>query len=115
MISPTTIKLRRAENLLEISFEDGLSLSLPAEFLRVESPSAEVQGHSAAERKLIPGKRQIAITAIEPTGNYAIRLTFSDGHDTGIFSWDYLRQLGRDQPALWRRYLEQLEAAGLTR
>ncbi|MDE8346741.1 MAG: DUF971 domain-containing protein [Acidocella sp.] len=115
MISPTTIKLRRAENLLEIDFEDGYTLSLAAEFLRVQSPSAEVTGHTPAGRKLVAGKKQIAITGIEPTGNYAIRLTFSDGHDTGIFSWDYLRQLGRDQPALWRRYLALLEASGLSR
>jgi DUF971 family protein len=115
VISPTEIKLRRAENLLQISFEDGTIVQLPAELLRVESPSAEVQGHREAERKLISGKRDVAITGIEPTGNYAIRLTFSDGHDTGIFSWDYLQLLGRDQAIIWRRYLHRLEEAGLRR
>jgi DUF971 family protein len=108
------IKLRRAENLLELTFEDGLTIALPAELLRVESPSAEVQGH-AGQPTLVARKRHVAITAIEPTGNYAIRLIFSDGHDTGIFSWDYLHQLGREQSIRWRRYLHRLEEAGLTR
>ena len=115
MSSPTEIKLRRAENLLELKFEDGATLSLPAEYLRVESPSAEVQGHGPGERQLVAGKRRVAITGIEPTGNYAIRLIFSDGHDTGIFSWDYLQQLGREHTIRWRRYLHLLEEAGLSR
>jgi DUF971 family protein len=115
MSSPTEIKLRRAENLLDLRFDDGTVLSLPAEYLRVESPSAEVQGHSPAERQLVSGKRQVAITGIEPTGNYAIRLIFSDGHDTGIYSWDYLQRLGREYAIRWRHYLQQLEAAGLHR
>jgi len=113
--SPTQIKLRRAENLLEIKFEDGTEISLPAEYLRVHSPSAEVQGHGPGQQVLIAGKKQVAITAIVPTGNYAIRLSFSDGHDTGIFSWEYLQRLGREQPIRWRRYLRLLEEAGLTR
>ena len=115
MNSPTEIKLRRAENLLELKFEDDFTLSLPAEYLRVESPSAEVQGHSPAERQLVSGKKRVGITGIEPTGNYAIRLIFSDGHETGIFTWDYLQQLGREHTIRWRRYLHLLEEAGLSR
>lgn len=115
MNSPTEIKLRRAENLLELAFEDGTTLSLPAEFLRVESPSAEVQGHGPGQYQLVSGKKRVAITGIEPTGNYAIRLIFSDGHDTGIFSWNYLQQLGREHTIRWRRYLHLLEEAGLSR
>jgi DUF971 family protein len=113
--SPTQIKLRRAENLLEISFEDGMEFSLPAEYLRVESPSAEVQGHTPAEKKLVARKKAVGITAVEPTGNYAVKLTFTDGHDTGIFTWDYLYQLGQEQKIRWRRYLRLLEDAGLSR
>jgi DUF971 family protein len=115
MISPEEIKLHRAENLLEIVFSDGFVASLPAEFLRVESPSAEVQGHSPDQRVLVTAKRDVAITKIEPTGNYAIRLTFSDGHDTGIFSWDYLHRLGHEYPNRWAAYLNRLEQAGLSR
>jgi len=115
MNSPTLIKLRRAENLLELTFEDGTAISLPAELLRVESPSAEVRGHGNGPPVLVPRKRSVAITSIEPTGNYAIRLIFSDGHDTGIYSWDYLYQLGREQNIRWRRYLRLLEDAGLSR
>jgi len=114
VITPTDIKLLRAENLLEITFSDGFTAALPAEFLRVESPSAEVQGHGPDQRVLVAGKRDIAITKIDPTGNYAIRLTFSDGHDTGIFSWDYLHRLGKEYPNRWAAYLKRLEAAGMT-
>jgi len=115
VITPTDIRLIRAENLLTITFSDGTTTSLPAEYLRIESPSAEVQGHSQAEKKLIPGKRHIAITAIEPIGNYAIRLTFSDGHDTGIFSWDILHRLGQEYQTRWPAYLAALQNAGQTR
>jgi DUF971 family protein len=114
-LTPTEILLRRGENVLIITFDDGGTASLPAEYLRVESPSAEVQGHSPAQRQLVPGKRHVGITSIEPTGNYAIRLIFSDGHDTGIFSWDYLHLLGVEYPARWAKYLQELEAAGLSR
>jgi len=114
-LTPTEIRLRRSENLLQITFDDGSTASLPAEYLRVESPSAEVQGHSPAQRQLVPGKREVGITNIEPTGNYAIRLIFSDGHDTGIFSWDYLHLLGAEYPARWAKYLQDLAAAGLSR
>jgi DUF971 family protein len=115
VITATDIKLRRAENLLDVSFADGAFFSLPAEYLRVESPSAEVQGHSAAEHQLVPGKSKVAIVNIEPIGNYAIRLIFSDGHDTGIYSWDILHRLGREHPQRWAAYLKRLSAAGLSR
>ncbi len=115
MKPPTQIKLRRAENLLELEFDDATPVRLPAEYLRVESPSAEVQGHGPGQEVLAAGKSHVAIAGIEPTGNYAIRLIFSDGHDTGIFTWDYLRQLGREQNTRWRSYLRRLEEAGLSR
>jgi DUF971 family protein len=115
VINVTALKLRRAENLLDVSFDDGSHASLSAEYLRVESPSAEVQGHHQSEKRLVAGKAQIAITAIEPVGNYAVRLIFSDGHNTGIFSWDVLHRLARDQATLWPAYLARLEAARLAR
>jgi DUF971 family protein len=115
VISPKTIKLRRAENLLDIQFDDGTLASLPAEYLRVESPSAEVQGHGHEEKRVQGGKRHVAITGIEPTGNYAIRLIFSDGHDTGIFTWDYLYRLHAEYERRWADYLNELEKARLTR
>lgn len=105
MSRPTDIKYRRAEKLLEVTFDDGALIALPAELLRVESPSAEVQGHRPEQKMLVTGKREVTITAIEPVGNYAIRLVFSDGHDTGIFSWDYLRLLHDEQNQLWPAYL----------
>ncbi len=114
-VTVSAIKLRRAENLLDVSFADGAFFSLAAEYLRVESPSAEVQGHSATEHKLVTGKSSIAISGIEPVGNYAVRLTFSDGHDTGIYSWDILHRLGREQPQRWGAYLKRLKEAGLSR
>jgi len=112
---PTEIRLKRAERLLEISFADGSVFALPAEYLRIESPSAEVQGHSPAERQLVSGKRDVGITQIEPNGHYAIRISFDDGHSTGIFSWDYLHRLGREQDYRWAAYLRALEAAGAAR
>jgi DUF971 family protein len=115
MSVPTQIKLRRAENVLELSFEDGGTVRLPAEYLRVESPSAEVQGHGPGQAKLVTGKQHVGITGIEPMGNYALRLIFTDGHDTGIFSWEYLQQLGREYAIRWRRYLHRLETAGFSR
>ncbi len=115
MTAPSEIRLRRAENRLDVTFADGAVATLPAEYLRVESPSAEVQGHGLAEKRLVAGKRAVGIGAIEPIGNYAVRLTFSDGHDTGIFSWDYLRQLGAEQASRWAAYLGALQAAGLSR
>lgn len=114
-IRPTEIRLRRAERRLEIAFEDGRRYSLPAELLRVESPSAEVQGHGADDKRIVAGRRHVAITAVEPVGNYAVRLRFDDGHDTGIYSWPYLAGLGEDADVLWQRYLAALEARGLSR
>jgi DUF971 family protein len=115
MATPTEIRLRRAEKRLELDFDDGARFSLPAEYLRVESPSAEVQGHGPSDRKTIPGRRHVGIMAVEPVGNYAIRILFDDLHDTGIYSWDYLHDLGRNQARKWQAYLEALTAQGLSR
>jgi DUF971 family protein len=111
----TEIRLDRAERRLRVAFEDGAAFSYPAEYLRVESPSAEVQGHGPHERKIIPGRRHVGIMAIEQVGNYAIRIQFDDLHDTGIFSWDYLYELGREQEQRWQKYLDALAARGLSR
>jgi DUF971 family protein len=112
---PTEIKLRRAERRLEIAFDDGSRVALAAEYLRVESPSAEVQGHGPDQKVLVSGAEAVAITAVEPVGHYAVRLVFDDGHDTGIYTWRYLHELGREHCTRWPRYLEALSAAGLTR
>ncbi|HEY0421220.1 MAG TPA: DUF971 domain-containing protein [Acetobacteraceae bacterium] len=112
---PTEIRLRRAEKLLEVDFDDGSRFSLPAEYLRVESPSAEVQGHGPSQRKTIAGRRHVGILSLEPVGHYAIRILFDDLHDTGIYSWEYLHELGREQAGKWRAYLAALEAQGLSR
>ncbi len=111
----TEIRLNRAERRLDVTFDDGTRASLPAEYLRVESPSAEVQGHSPDQRQIVGGKRLVEIAAIEPVGNYAVRLIFDDRHDTGIFSWDYLHELGREQETRWAAYLAALTAKGLSR
>ncbi|MEW5942711.1 MAG: DUF971 domain-containing protein [Pseudomonadota bacterium] len=112
---PTEIKLHQKSRELEIAFDNGQIFRLPCEFLRVYSPSAEVRGHGAGQETLQVGKRNVEITEIEPVGNYAVQLTFSDGHRTGIYSWDYLYDLGVRQEALWARYLERLEQAGASR
>lgn len=112
---PTEIRLQRAEKCLEVDFDDGTSFVLPAELLRVESPSAEVQGHHPDERKTVAGKRDVGIVAVEPVGNYAVRLAFDDGHASGIFAWDYLHRLGREQAQRWQDYLNALAAKGLSR
>ncbi len=112
---PTELRLREQGRTLAVTFGDGASFDLSAEYLRVESPSAEVQGHSAAQRQTVGGKAQVVIRRIEPTGNYAVRLIFDDGHDTGIFSWTYLRELGEQHDAKWRDYLARLAAKGLGR
>jgi DUF971 family protein len=112
---PVEIRLKRAEKVLELLFEDGTRFRLPAEYLRVESPSAEVQGHGPGQKTLVAGRAEIGITAVEPVGNYAVRLVFDDLHDTGIYSWSYLYELGREQGERWQRYLAALAAAGLTR
>jgi DUF971 family protein len=106
--APVQIKIRQAARRLELNFEDGSALSLPAEFLRVQAPGK-------AGQYIIPGKKLVSILAAEPAGNYALRLKFSDGHDTGVYSWDYLRQLGREYNIRWRRYLHLLEETGQSR
>ena len=113
--NPTEIKLHQASRVLEIAFADGSSFRLPYEFLRVYSPSAEVRGHGPGQEVLQIGKRDVAINDVEAVGHYAIRPTFSDGHDTGIYSWDYLYELGARHDELWQRYLERLAAAGASR
>jgi DUF971 family protein len=112
---PTELRLKRAEKRLDITFDDGTQFSLPAEYLRVESPSAEVQGHGPGQRQTVGGKAQVGIDSIETVGNYAVRLTFDDRHDTGIYSWTYLHQLGREYDSRWASYLAELEKAGLKR
>jgi DUF971 family protein len=112
---PTELRLRRDKAALTVVFDDGKAFEFPAEFLRVNSPSAEVQGHSPNERKTIGGKRNVMILEVQPVGNYAVRLVFDDLHSTGIFSWDYLARLGRDKERMWRAYLDELAAKGLSR
>jgi len=112
---PMDIRLHQASRLLEIKFDDNTQCMLSCEFLRVYSPSAEVRGHGHGQEVLQLNKESVNITAIEPVGHYAIKLTFSDGHDTGLYSWDYLYDLGRDYEALWLEYLGKLSAAGIKR
>lgn len=112
---PTEIRLSKDKRTLTVSYDDGALFSFAAEFLRVHSPSAEVQGHSPEQRRIVPGKRNVAIRAVDPVGNYAVRLTFDDGHNTGLFSWDYFRTLGASKDALWAAYLSDLAAKGLGR
>ncbi len=111
---PGEIRYLDADNLLEIDFDNGVTFTYPAEFLRVESPSAEVQGHGPGDKKVMAGRMHVGILGIEPVGNYAVRIKFDDLHDTGIFSWHYLYQLGRDQDDIWQAYLSALEAQGLS-
>ncbi len=113
--TPQEIRVRRAARCLDIEFDDGTRLSLPAEYLRVESPSAEVQGHAAHQKRIVPGKREVNIAAVEPIGHYAIRIRFTDGHDTGLYSWDLLYQLGQEHDVRWSAYLTALTATGMTR
>jgi len=103
---PTELRLDTQKRTLTASFDTGESFALPAEYLRVESPSAEVQGHSPAEKRIVTGKQNVQIEAIEPVGNYAVRLVFDDGHDTGLYSWDYLHELGRELQTKWAGYLQ---------
>lgn len=112
---PLEIRIRRASRTLEVDFADGAAAVLPAEYLRVESPSAEVQGHHPSERKTVPGKRAVNIAAVEPIGHYAVRIRFSDGHDTGIYTWVYLRTLHNEHAARWPAYLESMARQGLHR
>jgi DUF971 family protein len=112
---PTELRLHKDRRTLTIAFDSGESFDLPAELLRVRSPSAEVQGHSPDERKLVAGKKNVIILEIRPIGNYAVLLVFDDMHSTGIFSWDYFRDLGRNRDAYWQDYLDELAGKGLTR
>ena len=112
---PVDIILHRASHLLEVAFDDGSRYRLPCEYLRVESPSAEVQGHGPGQRVLVPGKRHVNINAIEPVGNYAVTLHFDDGHASGIFSWTTLRELGQQQEQRWSAYLAEMSARGQSR
>jgi len=112
---PTALTVHTQSRVLEIGFDNGASFRLPFEYLRVYSPSAEVQGHGPGQEVLQTGKRDVNVTAVEPVGNYAILIRFSDGHDSGIYSWDLLYRLGAEQDALWQDYLRRLEAAGADR
>ena len=112
---PTAITVHQQTRVLEVGFDDGQVFRLPFELMRVYSPSAEVQGHGPGQEVLQTGKREVRVTALEPVGNYAVQPMFSDGHNTGIFSWDYLHFLGSQQGELWRKYEERLQAAGANR
>ena len=115
MPQPTEIKLHKKSRVLEISFADGKTFSLPCELLRVYSPSAEVRGHGPGQEVLQAGKKNVEINEIEAVGTYAVKLCFSDGHDTGLYSWDLLYEYGLNQDELWSRYLKRLEEAGASR
>ena len=113
--APSVVKLHRASRVLEVAYADGRGYELPCEYLRVFSPSAEVRGHGLEEPALIGGKRGVNIARIDPVGQYAVRLVFDDGHDTGLYSWDVLEELGRDHQKNWARYLERLAEIGMSR
>jgi DUF971 family protein len=112
---PREIRLKREEKVLEIDFDDGRSFRLPAELLRVESPSADVQGHSPTQKTIVAGKKDVGMLGVEPVGTYAVRIRFDDGHDTGLYTWDWLYRLGDEQERLWRGYLDALAERGLSR
>lgn len=114
-MTPTEIKLRRSSRVLTLAWEDGTTVDLPFEYLRVHSPSAEVRGHGPGQETLQTGKQDVAITAIEPVGHYAVKLVFDDGHDTGLYSWSYLRELSDNKERNWQSYLDRLEKAGYAR
>jgi DUF971 family protein len=109
--TPTEIRLRKQSRLLEVTFDDGSRFELPFEYLRTHSPSAEVKGHGPGQEVLVLGKENIGVRAVEPVGQYAVKLVFDDGHDTGLYSWKYLHELGRDQEKNWRAYLARKAAA----
>jgi DUF971 family protein len=113
--TPTEIRLQKKSRRVVIAFEDGSHFELPFEYLRINSPSAEVQGHGPGQEVLQTGKENVRVTAVEPVGHYAIRLVFDDGHDTGLYSWKYLYELGRDQERKWQAYLDRLQEAGYAR
>jgi DUF971 family protein len=112
---PTELRLQKDRRTLMVSFDNGQRFELPAEYLRVKSPSAEVQGHSPDERKTVPGKKNVMILEVQPVGNYAVRLVFDDLHSTGIFSWAYLHELGREYRRYWQEYLDELLQKNLSR
>src|SRR5258707_4176171 len=112
---PSELRLHKDRRTLTVTFDGGERFDLPAEYLRVTSPSAEVQGHSADERKTVPGKKNVGIMEVLPVGNYAVRLVFDDMHSTGIFGWDYLLELGQNYPVYWQEYLDELAAKNMTR
>jgi DUF971 family protein len=112
---PNELRLLKDRRALRVAFDDGADFELSAEYLRVMSPSAEVRGHSPSERKTVSGKRKVEIIAVEPVGNYAVKLRFDDLHDTGIYGWDYLYELGAKQTETWQDYLAELDAKGLSR
>jgi len=114
-IWPTELRLRKDRRNLAVSFDNGESFELPAEYLRVKSPSAEVQGHSPDERKTVPGKKNVMLLEVLPVSNYAVRLVFDDMHSTGIYSWAYLAEVGRNQARYWQDYLDELAAKGMKR
>jgi DUF971 family protein len=115
MTNPTEIILHKQTKMLELAFDDGSRFKFPFEFLRVYSPSAEVRGHGKGQETLQVGKRDVVLDHIEPAGNYALKLTFSDGHDSGLYSWEYFLELGNNQDTLWQDYLTKMEAAGESR
>ncbi len=115
MAAPKELRISKDRKLMTVTFAAHQPFELPAEMLRVLSPSAEVQGHSPEQRVTVPGKRNVAILKVEPVGNYAVRITFDDFHDTGIFTWDYLHTLGHEKEARWQSYLDELAARGLSR
>ena len=112
---PTELRLHKDRKTLSVAFDNGQNFDLAAEYLRVKSPSAEVQGHSPAERKTVPGKKNVEIMEVQQVGNYAVRLVFDDMHSTGIFSWDYLHELGREHARYWQDYLDELAQQKLSR
>jgi DUF971 family protein len=113
--TPTDIRLHQKSRVLEVAFDDGSRFEFPCEFLRVFSPSAEVQGHGPGQERLQWGKKNVNITSVQPVGNYAVQLYFDDGHDTGIYSWDLLYRFGANQDEMWQDYLAQVEQAGVSR
>lgn len=112
---PIELRVNRAEKRLTVAFDDGTRFDLPAELLRVESPSAEVQGHGPSQKTILAGRRHVGIMDLEPVGNYAVKITFDDMHDTGMYSWRYLYHMGQNQDRLWAEYLRALEERGLSR
>lgn len=113
MPHPTSLKSRTRSRLLEVAFDDGSTFELPSEYLRVYSPSAEVRGHGPGQEALQIGKHEVGIAKIEPVGNYAVRIVFDDGHDTGLYTWAYLHELGRDRELKWQNYLDRLKELGI--